>query len=214
MAGLAARERTGEGQHVRTSLLQSSTSFIAENMARFLEERKAPPTRDTRTRTAQVYAFRDRAGAPFVIHLSSPDKFWQGLARAVGHPELIDDRRFANRKARIEHHDDIQELLDGIFATDTREQWLHRLQAEDVPSAAMYTFGEVVEDPQVRHLGLIQETTHPKMGAMPMVGSGITLESTPTVMGPAPVLGEHTEEILAELGLPAEWSATMRANAR
>jgi formyl-CoA transferase len=212
MAGLAARERTGEGQHVQTSLLQSSMSFISENMARFLEERKAPPSRVTRTRTAQVYAFKDRDGKPFVIHLSSPDKFWQGLTRAVDRPELKDDPRFVNRASRIAHHDDIQHILDDIFATNSRDHWLARLQAEDVPATAMYNFAEVVEDPQVRHLGMVQETVHPSMGVMPMVGSGIRLESTPTVLRPAPVLGEHTAAILAELGFPADF-ATMGNNA-
>lgn len=201
LAGLAARERTGEGQHARTSLLESSMAFIAENMARFLEEGGRSPSRATRVRTAQVYAFTDSAGAPFVLHLSSPDKFWHGVARAVDRPELMEDPRFISRKDRIEHREDIEAILRPVFATETREHWLARLQAEDVPSAAIYSFEDVVDDPQVRHLGIIQEVTHPKMGSMRIVGSGISLEATPTTIGPAPMLGEHTDAILAELGL-------------
>jgi crotonobetainyl-CoA:carnitine CoA-transferase CaiB-like acyl-CoA transferase len=200
LAALAGRERTGEGQHVNTSLLQSSVAFLAENMTRYLEERRQPPTRATRAQTAQAYAFKDREGAPFVVHLSSPDKFWQGLARAIGRPELQDDPRFATRQRRIENWTEIQGLLDASFATDTRERWLERLQTEDVPSSALNNLQEVLADPQVQHLGLVQEVTHPRMGSMQMVGSGITLESTPTRMNPAPLAGEHTEQILAELG--------------
>ena len=203
LAGLAARERTGEGQHVETSLLRSSMAFLAENMARHLEEGGKAPNRMTRVQTAQVYAFTDCNGAGFVLHLSTPDKFWHGVARAIDRPELIDDPRFLSRKARIEHRADIEGILRPLFATNSREYWLNRLQSNDVPSAALNTLEDVVADPQVQHASLIQEVTHPEMGTLRMVGSGITMETTPTSIGPAPTLGEHTQEILRELGLPA-----------
>jgi formyl-CoA transferase len=206
LAGLAARERIGQGQHVQTSLLQSSLSFLSENMARHLDEGGAPPTRETRVRTAGVYAFRDRDGAPFVVHLSTPDKFWHGVARAMGRPELIDDPRFATRKDRIQNREAILDILTPVFATDTRDCWLERLQANDVPSASLYNLEEAAADPQVQHLGIIQEVSHPDMGPTRIVGSGISMDVTPTAIGPAPVLGEHTQAILAELGFPVDWA--------
>jgi formyl-CoA transferase len=201
LAGLAARERTGEGQHVRTSLLESSMAFIAENMARFLEDGGRSPDRSTRVRTAQVYAFLDSEGKPFVLHLSTPDKFWHGVARAIDRPDLIDDPRFKTRKDRIDHREDIEAILTPVFAANTRDHWLARLQANDVPSAAAWSFEDVVEDPQVQHLGIVQEITHPTMGSLRIVGPGITMEATPTTIGAAPMVGEHTDAILAELGL-------------
>ncbi len=199
LAGLAARERTGQGQHVRTSLLESSMAFIAENMARFLEEGGRSPNRATRVRTAQVYAFIDSEGAPFMLHLSTPDKFWQGVARAIDRPELIEDPRFRSRTDRIDHREDIEAILSPVFRTNTRDHWLARLQAEDVPSAALYSFEDVVADPQVQHLDIIKEVHHPQMGSLRIVGSGITMDATPTTIGPAPLLGEHTDAILSEL---------------
>jgi crotonobetainyl-CoA:carnitine CoA-transferase CaiB-like acyl-CoA transferase len=205
LAALAARERTGEGQRVDTSLLQSSTSFLAENMARFLHDGAKPPTRRTRARTAQVYAVKDRDGRPFVVHLSSPDKFWRGLLAAIDRTDLLDDPRFADRAARIAHREDIQALLDDRFATASREEWLARLSAADVPSAPLNSLADVVEDEQIRHLGLIREVEHPTEGRMRLLGSGVNLHGTPTTIGPAPLAGEDTTGVLAELGLPEDY---------
>ncbi len=204
LAGLAARERTGRGQRVDTSLLQASVAFTAENMTRYLETGQVP-ARATRVRSAQVFAFRDQAGAPFVIHLSSPEKFWLGLLKAVGRTELSDDPRFATRAARQKNREALVEILNASFETGTRDEWLTRLRAEDVPAGPLNTMDEVAADPQVQHLGMIQEVTHPQQGTMRVVGSGIKLGSTPTVIGPAPVLNEHCAEILEGLGYSADF---------
>jgi len=153
-----------------------------------------------------VYAFTDRDGAAFVIHLSTPDKFWHGVARAIDRAELIEDPRFLTRDDRIQHREGIEAILIPVFATNTRDHWLARLQANDVPSAALNNLEDVVQDPQVQHAGIIQEVTPPKMGSVRMVGSGITMDATPTSIGPAPVLGEHTTAILEELGFPVDGS--------
>ena len=205
LAALAARSRTGEGQRVDTSLLQASTSFLAENMARFLHDGGEPPTRRTRARTAQVYAVRDQVGAPFVVHLSSPDKFWRGLLHAIDREDLLTDERFTDRKQRIAHRDGIQELLDGTFASGSRDEWLKRLRAADVPAAPLNTLADVVEDEQIRHLGLVQEVEHPSAGRMRLLGSGVNLHGTPTRLGPAPIAGEDTDRILTDLGLPEDY---------
>jgi crotonobetainyl-CoA:carnitine CoA-transferase CaiB-like acyl-CoA transferase len=212
LAALAHKARTGEGQRVDTSLLQSSTAFLAENMARFLNDGRKVPTRRTRARTAQVYAVRDADGAPFVVHLSSPDKFWRALLHAIERTDLLDDERFTDRTARIAHREDIKALLDETFATGTRAYWLERLQAHDVPSGPLNTLADVVEDEQVRHLGLVQHVEHPVAGSLELLGSGVNLHGTPTRLGPAPLVGEDTEDVLAELGLPRDYlSATAGA---
>jgi len=205
LAAFAARARTGEGQRVDTSLLQSSTAFLAENMARFLHDGGQAPTRRTRAQSAQVYTVRDESGSPFVVHMSSPDKFWRSLLAAIDRSDLLGDERFATRASRIAHRADIQELLDSCFATGSRASWLKRLWDEDVPAAPINTLGEVVDDEQIRHLGLVQEVEHPVEGRMRLLGSGVNLHATPTRLGAAPVAGEHTGEVLAELGLPGDF---------
>ena len=205
LAALAARGRTGKGQRVDTSLLQATTAFLAENTARFLLEGGKPPTRRTRARTAQVYTVLDAAGSPFVIHLSSPDKFWHGLLHAIGRSDLLGDERFATRQLRIQNREAIQEILDAAFATGSRDEWLERLRARDVPAGPLNTLAEAMVDPQVQHLGLVEEVEHPTQGRMRLLGSAVNLHDTPTRSGPAPVAGEHTAAVLAELGLPADY---------
>ena len=100
LAALMHRMLTGEGQHVETSLLRASVSFVSENAARYFETGHVP-RRKHRTTTAGVFAFEDQDGLPFVLHMSSPDKFWNGLFEVVGKPEWSADPRFNNRKGRI-----------------------------------------------------------------------------------------------------------------
>jgi len=152
-----------------------------------------------------VYAFVAGDGLPFVIHLSSPQKFWHGLADAIGRPDLKNDPRFVDKEAREKNYDALSELLTEIFRTGPRADWLALLEAHDVPSAPLYTLEEVFADPQVRHLGMEVELRHPKMGPVRLAGSGVRLRETPVRMALAPpLLGEHTEEILLEAGLGRE----------
>jgi formyl-CoA transferase len=204
LAAYAARTRTGQGQRVDTSLLQATASILAENFARFLHDGGTPPTRRTRAQTAQVYAVTDQQGAPFVVHLSSPDKFWRALLAAIERNDLLDDQRFVDRASRIRNRPDIESILREAFGKGDRETWLERLRAADVPSAPIYDLSEVIEDEQVRHLGLVETVEHPTEGRMRMLGSGVNLHGTPTRTGPAPTAGEHAQEILGELGLAFE----------
>ncbi len=204
LAALAGRDRTGEGQRVDTSLLQASLAFIGESMTRYLATGEVP-LRQTRVRSAQVFAFKDRAGLPFVVHLSSPAKFWQGLVETVGRPELADDPRFATRPARQKNREALVTILEAIFASDSRDAWLTKLEAADVPAGPLNTLDEVVADPQVQHLDMIHEVTHPTEGTHRVVGSGVKLGSTPTQLTAAPTLDEHRAEILGELGFPPDY---------
>jgi formyl-CoA transferase len=200
LAALVNRLMTGEGQRVETSLLRASVSFVSENAARFFETGHVP-RRAHRTKTAGVFAFIDKQGLPFVLHLSSPDKFWRGLFEVVGKPEWADDSRFRDRKGRVENHDILSEMLQAIFRDGNREDWLRRLQEKDVPAAPLNTLDEVFADPQVQTYGFPNEVEHPKMGKVKMVGNAVDLSRTPpNIDRPPPILGEHTEEVLKSLG--------------
>ena len=199
LGALVARRRTGEGQRVETSLLQACTAFLGENAARYFASGEIP-TRETRTRIAQVYAFRAGDGLPFVIHLSSPQKFFEGLAAAIGKPELAQDERFRARPGRIEHHKELRTILADAFVTAPRAHWLARLEEHDVPCAPLNTLAEVFADPQVAELGMRARIAHPERGEVDLVAPGVSLEKTPLeIRRPPPVLGEHTREVLDEL---------------
>ena len=207
---LIGRARTGRGQKVETSLLQAAVAFGAENAVRYLASGMIPD-RNTRVHMAQVYAFTAADHRPFVIHLSSPQKFWHGLATAIGRPELKDDPRFVNKESRIKNYDALDAILSEKFATAPRDHWLDLLEQHDVPSGPLLNLKEVFEDPQVKHLGMLVEMTHPRMGKVHLVNSGIRMSETPPQMSlPPPTSGEQTEAILGTLGYSGESVASLR----
>ena len=196
LGALFSRDKTGKGQRVETSLLTATLSFLGENAARYFEEGTVP-TRKTRTQTAQVYAFVAGDGRPFVVHLSSPPKFWKGLCKVAGHEEWFDDARFVDKANRRENYDELENLLTKVFETKPRGHWLSRLLEEDVPSAPIYTLDETLADPQIQHLGMVREVPHPKVGSVKLIESGVRMSDTPPeIVTAAPMHGEHTEEIL------------------
>jgi crotonobetainyl-CoA:carnitine CoA-transferase CaiB-like acyl-CoA transferase len=200
LGALVNRLITGQGQKVETSLLRASLSFLAESASRYFETGEVP-RRAHRTHTAGVFAFEDQDGLPFVIHLSSPEKFWRGFLDVLGKPEWAEDPRFRDRKGRTANHDALSSLSQEIFRRGRRSDWLRRLEEKDVPCAPLNTLEEVFQDPQVREYGFPIEVEHPKMGKMRMLGSAIELSRTsPKIKSAPPILGEHTEEILREFG--------------
>ena len=211
LGALMNRTLSGEGQHVETSLLRASISFVSESAARYFETGHVP-RRKHRTTTAGVFAFEDQDGLAFVLHMSSPDKFWLGLFDVVGKPEWARDPRFNNRKSRVENYDALNEQLTPIFRAGKRDDWLRRLIAKDVPAAPINTLDEVFADPQVKTYGFPIEVEHPQMGKMQLIGNAVDMSRTPpTIDRPPPVLGEQTEEILSSLGLDAASIASLRA---
>ena len=212
LAALFNRMATGEGQWVETSLLRSSVSFLSENAVRFFET-GVVPRRAYRTHTAGVFAFVDKEDKPFIIHLSSPRKFFIGLADIVGKPELADDPRFLDRKGIVDNHDELEKLLQDVFRGGRREDWLHLLQEKDVPCSPLNNLEEVFNDPQVKQYGFPVEVEHPKMGKMPLIGSGVQLSRTPpTIKTAPPILGEHTDEILRSISCDEQTIRKLRTD--
>jgi crotonobetainyl-CoA:carnitine CoA-transferase CaiB-like acyl-CoA transferase len=212
LSALMNRMLTGQGQLVETSLLRASVSFIAENAARYFETGHVP-RRKHRTTTAGVFAFVDRRNLPFILHMSSPDKFWNALFKVVDKPEWSTDPRFNNRQSRIANYDILSEGLQEIFRCGQREEWLKQLIENDVPAAPLNTLDEVFDDPQVREYGFPKVITHSKMGEVKMVGNAVDMSRTPPIMDkPPPVLGEHADEILSSLGYDTAAIKSLRSN--
>ncbi len=200
LAALNARYLTGRGQHVSTSLLESTISFLAENAARYFED-GGTPSRATRTHIAQVFAFTARDGKGFVIHLSSPKKFWLALLQAVGRPELAEDQRFSERKQRIKNYASLCDELATVFITQDREIWLERLVAADVPAGPIHDLKGVFNDPQVEALKMVAKVPHPAgRGEVSLIRNAVRMSDTPPVIRhAAPQLGQHNAEILLQM---------------
>jgi len=200
LAALHARERTGEGQRVETSMLEAAMGLLVEPFSVYFRTGEiADPF--TRTRVAQVYAFRCRDDLALAVHLSSPPKFWHAFAAAIGREEMIKDPKFRERADRIRNYELIHDELAPIFLTKPRAEWLQIFEDRDVPCTPIYTIDQVLSDPQVQHLGSEQVIQHSREGTIRVLGSPVHF--TGTQLGPPappPTLGEHTNEILAELG--------------
>jgi len=199
LGALFERSRTGVGRKVEVSMLEAMSHW---NLDAFTHYYSAGEVMGpfSRPRVSQSYVLECQGGEWIALHMSSPEKFWQGLANAIDRPDMFQDPRFATREARIDHQEAIIELLSGVFKTRTREQWCNRLLAEDVPHAPMYGTDEALEDPQARHLQLLVQAQHPTMGEFRTVRSPVTFDGQRALdVRPPPTLGEHNAEIDAML---------------
>jgi len=135
-------------------MLEAMAHFAVEPFAAFFALQQTPTSAD-RPRLAQAYILRTADERLIAIHLSSLEKFWQGLVQALEAPELARDPRFATRAGRIEEYEALRIELDAHFSRRTLDEWMLRLEAHDVPHAPVNRIDEVVHDPQVEHLGVI-----------------------------------------------------------
>jgi crotonobetainyl-CoA:carnitine CoA-transferase CaiB-like acyl-CoA transferase len=199
LAALMARAKTGRGQKVETSLLQATLAFLGENAANYFETGFVP-SRATRCHRAQTYAFTAGDGLPFVVHLSSPEKFWTGMLAATGRMELASDERFRTRDRRVANYEALNAELAATFKSRTRAEWLSVLEEQDVPSGPLNTIDEVFSDPQVVALGMRKDLPHRTRGTVSVVGNPVRMSDTPPeVATAAPDLGAHNAELLRDL---------------
>lgn len=208
-AALLARERTGTGQHVRLAMLDAVVSFLwPEGMAShtFVRDGKAvsrpPDTRDLIFETADSYI---TAGA-------MSDKEWAGMVRALDKPKWLEDERFRTPAGRMKHADARLEMTAEVMKTRTSAEWLARLDAEQVPCAPALSRQDMLTNEQIVANRLIVESEHPHVGRTRMTRPAARFAETPAELRlPAPMLGEHTEQVLTEIGLSSAQIADLRA---
>ncbi len=207
-AALLARERTGEGQHVRLAMLDAVISFIwPESMAAYTfvgPDRaitRPPNTRDLIFQTADGYI---TCGAV-------SDAEWAGLCRALERPEWLEDDRFKTPAGRVKFADARLEMAAEVLVSKPSEEWLARLDAEQVPCAPILSRDDLLTDPQVAANEMIIESTHPSAGAMRQPRPPARFSGTPAALRiPAPTLGEHTDAILVDAGVDRSELAALR----
>jgi crotonobetainyl-CoA:carnitine CoA-transferase CaiB-like acyl-CoA transferase len=202
-AALLARERTGEGQHVRLSMLEAIMTFLwASDMSGQTFVGDEPARQETATAFDLIYETAD--GYMTVAALT--DRQWAGLARVVERPEWLEDERFKTSTLRQKNIEARLQLTQEALLERPAAEWLERLTAAGVPCGPVLTRSQVIRHPQVEALGLVVETEHKRAGWLRQARAAARFSRTPTeIRSGAPALGEHTEEILAELGYsPAE----------
>jgi CoA:oxalate CoA-transferase len=197
-SALFARERTGAGQKVEVSLLGSQLIFQNRYLLNFLRTGRQP-VRSTWRRSPTYTHYRSADGY-VAIAAVDPEK-WQPLCRAIGLPELIDDPRFADPFERADNAAELTEIFERHFLTRPTQAWIDALITEDVPCGPVHDYAAVAEDPQVLANRYIDEIDHPVVGRLRVPGVPIHMSGTPPRRpGPAPELGQQTEEVLLDLG--------------
>lgn len=205
LGALLERERTGVARQVEVNMLEAGISFIPDPFANMSNGNITPgPT--ARVEASQSYALKCGDGKLLAIHLSIQEKFWHGAVAAFDRPELLKDTRFADRALRVENYMDLKDEFQAAVASQPRAHWLPRLDAEDVPFSPVLTLDETMEDPQVHHLDTFFETTHPTEGDLTLIRRPVYFDGSRDDQSatPPPALGEHTEEVLCEIGYENE----------
>ncbi len=208
-AALLARERTGSGQHVRLSMLDAVLAFLwPSDMGAQTFVDGALPEQRAASFIDLIYQTRD--GYMSVAVMS--DREWAALAGALERPQWLDDPRFKSPALRDQNIDDRLALTQEVLVTRTTAEWLERLEAAGVPAAPVLTRNELLEHPQVIASETIIETDHPHAGRLRQARPPARFERTPAeIRRGAPLLGEHTDEILGEIGVTRDEIAELRA---
>jgi len=196
LAALHERESSGKGRLVEVSMLEAMCYFNLDDFTHYFSEGLIMGPY-SRPHVSQSYVFETSDGRWIALHMSSPVKFWEGLANAVDLPDMLQQPDFAERTARIANYEKIVALLAPRFRGRTLAEWCERLSAHEVPHSPVYNSEEVLGTDQVRHLELEVETEHPQMGRFRSIRFPVTFdgERETTIVAP-PVLGEHNEEVL------------------
>jgi crotonobetainyl-CoA:carnitine CoA-transferase CaiB-like acyl-CoA transferase len=210
LGALFDRERTGRGRRVEVNMLEAAIAFIPDPFANFTQMGiKNNPL--TRVANSHSFAFRCADDKLIAIQLSSQPKFWEGLLTAIERPDLANDPRFASREQRIKNYVVLTHTLAGVLATKARAAWTTLLEENDVPFAPVHNIEDVIEDPQVKHLATFRTLQHPTEGPLTTIRRPVRIDGDRDGSDlPAPTLGEHTEQVLGELGYDSEAIAGMR----
>jgi crotonobetainyl-CoA:carnitine CoA-transferase CaiB-like acyl-CoA transferase len=204
LGALYERQRTGKGRLVEVSMLEAMCHFNLDDFTHYYSQGEVMGPY-SRPNVSQSYVFQCSDGGWIALHMSSPTKFWEALAEAVGRPDMLSLPAFATREARIANYDAVVAFLAPIFATDDRETWRARLLAHEVPNSPVYSSEEVTRTDQFEHLGLEVAGEHSQMGPFRTIRSPVSFDGErATDVVPPPVLGEHDAEILRRPGAQDE----------
>jgi crotonobetainyl-CoA:carnitine CoA-transferase CaiB-like acyl-CoA transferase len=213
LSALVARERTGVAQHVDTSLLgwtvnlQASAISCAANTGQAV---RPLPRREQDDPNYNIYQLGDGTWTALGMTLH-PHKYWPALCNALGRPELIDDPRFVDVEKRRENFRELIDIYDAAFAELTWEQWDEKIHEHDLIACRVNSLTDLASDEQILVNGYMQKLPHPDLGEWWYVPTPVQYEKTPiSIRSAAPVLGEHTDELLGELGYSDEQIRDLR----
>lgn len=207
-AALLARERTGEGQHVRLSMLDAIVAFLwsSDMGGQTFVGKEVSPQRAA----SFIDLIYETADGHISVSIMT-DAQWQALTRVFGRPELLDDERFKTAELRDFNIDARLALIQEELLKAGNDDWTRRLEAEGVPCAPVLTRSDMIDHPQIEATGIVTTSEHPVAGPLRQTRNAARFSGTvPEYRSGAPELGAHTDEVLAETGLSAEEIADLR----
>jgi len=211
LAALVAREKNGIGQEIEVSHLGSGINLLGLDVFGTSVSGQAPP-RISRTKAYNPLwnIYRCGDGKWVALAMLQPDRYWSTLCEALGLGELIDDPRFKDMETRKLHCEELIRILDEVFLTENSREWLQRLKnAGDIICSSVNTLDDLMTDPQVVENEYIVNFNHPALGEIKAVGMPVKFGKTPgRLRRPAPEFGQHSEEILLEVGY--KWEDIVR----
>jgi crotonobetainyl-CoA:carnitine CoA-transferase CaiB-like acyl-CoA transferase len=214
LAALHYRSRTGRGQHIDTSLVEAGIALSVWESAEYFAEGVIPgPLGSAHRMFAPYQAIRCADG--YITLGSANDRLFVRLCALLGHPEWATEPDHANATLRVRNRVALAERIERITAGDTRQHWLARLDAAGIPCGPINNYAEAFADPQIRARKMVVEIEHPTLGRVQTPGSPIKMSETPPVVArPAPLLGEHTREVLQEVGYSDTEISTLTLDGR
>ncbi len=200
LAALARREQTGEGDVIDIAMLDVQTAFLANQAMNYLVSGREPKrTGNSHPNIQPQDVYRCRDG--YVVLAVGNDRQFAKFSHIIGHPELAGDPKFALNADRVRNLPELSTIIRDALSAEGKNHWVAQLEAAGVPCGAMNTIPQLFEDPQVVERGLLRQLPHPRAGSVPQVVSPMRFQAAALHFDRAPpLLGQHTDEILRELG--------------
>jgi len=210
-AALLARERFGNGQRVDIGMLDTTAALLTYQAANWFATSKVPQRQGNRHATIAPYETFTTSDGEIVIAVGN-DGIWKRFCAAAGLAELASDPRFATNKDRMENYDAMRPPIDRAFRAKSSAEWIAILNDAGVANGAVRDIGQMLNDPQLAARHMVETLMHPTVGATKVIGAPIKLsENEASLRTPPPVLGQHTDAVLTEIGYDASAIAGLRA---
>ena len=211
MTALLERERSGKGQWVQSSLLNAGIALLDFQAARYAMKSEVPgQVGNDHPTSMPTSAYKTRDG--YINVAASGDGMWKRICELFGRKELQKDERFSSNELRAKNRAALNAVMNEELAKNTSEHWIAALNGIGVPTGPIYKMDEVFADPQVQHLRAAAEVSHPRLGKFKILNQAVKLSRTPASLKTAtPEIGQHTDEILGEIGYDTAAIRRLRA---